>query len=222
MSLMLTWDDRKYQHGLDRGVLYIPGRPPTPWNGLLSVDEGSEPGATEVYYRDGDPYLADVEASDFSATVSAMFFPEAFSECLGMPQVIDGLYIDSQKPKRFGMCYRTLIGQGGSDDPFGYQIHLIYNAMASIGARNRQSISEESELTNFTFDLACTPVRITGFRPSAHFVIDTRTMSSDNVRSMEGALYANVEESWPLPTIPELVDIVGGPDIVTPFVERYL
>lgn len=225
MNLMITWDalnERQYQYGLDRGVLYIPGKPPTPWNGLLSVDEGSAPGDTEVMYRDGVPYLADVDASDFSAKITAMFYPDEFSECLGMPQMIDGFYIDNQKPKRFNLSYRTLIGSGGTDDPFGYQIHLIYNAVPSIGSRSRRTMGSEIETTDFTFDLACTPVRVGGFRPSSHFVIDTRTMDADQVRAMEGALYAKTEQEWPIPTVAELIMIINRPDVVTPFVERFL
>lgn len=222
---MITWDDlneRNYQRGLDRGVLYIPGHPPTPWNGLLSVDEGSEAGAKSVMYRDGVAYLADVDASDFAASVTALFFPDVFSVCLGMPQIIDGFYIDNQKPKRFDMSYRTLIGNGSVGDEFGYQIHLIYNAIPSIGTRSRKTIGDDTSMTEFVIDLACTPVRVPGFRPSAHYVIDTRTMSPEDVRSMEGALYADVEEDWPIPTVPELINIVGKADIVTPLVERFL
>lgn len=192
----LTWDDpnsRHFEHGLDRGVLYLRDRDPIPWNGLKSLDEGGE-GSTAMYYRDGIVYLADAEPGDFKAQLKTIMFPPEFGECLGYPEVTDGLFLDNQKPKRFDFCYRSLVGSGTEGDMFGYQIHLVYNVMASIGTRSRKTLGGDAEPVEFSFDLVCTPVKLAGYRPTAHFVIDTRDMSKSVIAEIEGILYGHDED----------------------------
>lgn len=214
---MLTWDDptaRYYEHSLDRGVLYIPGKDPVPWNGLTGFDEG-EGGVTSVLYRDGVVYLGDVDASDFSGKVTSAFFPDVFHECLGIPEVTDGLYLDNQKPKRFNFSYRSLIGSGTKGDMFGYQIHLVYNAMASINTRSRKTMGPTPELLEFGFDIVCTPVKLTGYRPTAHIIIDTRNMSQSTITQLENILYGVGVVPGRMPDPQELFDLMNFGDAIT-------
>jgi hypothetical protein len=213
---MLTWDkpnERYYEHGLDRGVLYITGKDPIPWNGITGFDEGAS-GTTSMLYRDGVIYLSDADASDFSGKINALFFPDAFHECLGMPEVADGMYVDNQKPKRFGFSYRSLIGNGGSDDLFGYQIHLVYNAMASISSRSRKTIGSTSEAVDFAFDIVCTPVKLAGYRPTAHYIIDTRNMSPGRIIELENMIYGDGTTPGSLPDPNDLYDLMFYGDVI--------
>jgi len=190
--LGLQWnriDERYFEHGLDRGVLYLTGQDPKVWNGLVSFDEDDEGGETSMLYRDGIVFLADVEASDFKGKLSAMFFPEEFRECVGFAKPADGFYVANQKPKRFGFSYRTLVGSGLAGDRFGYQIHLVYNAMASIGSRNRRTADPQKQLVDFTFDIVCTPIKLQGYRPTAHYIIDTRNLAPAKLQLLEEILY---------------------------------
>lgn len=187
----LVWDktdERYYEHGLDRGVLYPSFGNPVPWNGLIGFDE-SGGGETSMLYRDGVVYLADVDASDFSGKLDALFFPDEFRACLGMPEVAPGMFVDNQKPKRFGFSYRTLVGSGLAGDMFGYQIHLVYNAMASVGSRRRESMGSKSDPLAFSFDIVCTPVKLQGYRPTAHYILDTRSMNPAVLIELEKILY---------------------------------
>ncbi len=215
--MRVTWGDpaqRYYEHGLDRGVLYIPGRDPLPWNGLTSFDEGG--GTTSsMLYRDGVVYLADVEAGDFSGKMSALFYPDEFHECLGMPEATDGLYVDNQKPKPFGLSYRTLIGNGGDEDPFGFQIHLVYGCMASLAPLSRQSMGASSTPVAMNFDIVCTPVKLPGYRPTAHYIIDTRNMSPSRVLELETILYGDDLTAGEMPTPTELFDLMNFGDAIT-------
>ena len=200
---MLDWDDpdkRYYSHGLDRGALYIPGRPPLPWNGLQGFDENTN-STTAMYYRDGVIYLADAEAGDFSGQISAIFYPQEFGECIGIPEATDGFFVDGQKPNPFCISYRTLVGSGSRGDMFGYQIHLVYGCMATIGTRSRKSLSNTPEPTIFTFDVVCTPVKLPGFRPAAHYVIDTRGMDQSKIDELEALLYDGIVGHLPDPLI---------------------
>lgn len=213
---MLIWDppnERYYEHGLDRGVLYIPELDPITWNGLTGFEEGSS-GQTSLLYRDGVVYLADADASDFSGKMSAMFFPSEFGRCIGIPEVTDGFFVDNQKPKRFGLSYRSLIGSGGLDDMFRYQIHLVYNCMASVGPRSRQTIGKDTSPVNFDFDIVATPVKLPGYRPTAHYIIDTRNMSPATVTELENILYGDGVTPGELPSPQVLFDLMNFGDTI--------
>lgn len=208
---MLAWDaptQRYFHHGVDRGVIYISGENPVVWNGLISVDEQGG-GGSEILYRDGRIILADIDASDFEASVTAFFFPDEFSKCLGMPEAAENLYIDNQKPKRFGMSYRSLIGSGVTGDMFGYQIHLVYNCLASMGRRQRKTLSDNPEPMTFDFGIVCTPIKLAGFRPTAHYILDTRGMNLGQREDLEGILYGEGAVVGRLPTSTELFELMN-------------
>lgn len=214
---MITWDnidERYFQHGVDRGVLYPSGVDPVPWNGITGVDEAGN-GSTSVSYIDGMIYLADSDASDYSGKLTAFFYPDAFAVCIGQPQIADGLIIDNQKPKRFSLSYRSLIGSGTEGDMFGYQIHLIYNAMASLDGYSRQSLNNTPTPLEFSFNLVATPVRLPGFRPSAHYIIDTRRLDPDTIAELEGILYGSGVTAGRLPAPIELYELLTfGPEVI--------
>lgn len=214
---VVTWednDDRYYQHGVDRGVLYPSTGGPVPWKGITGFDESSD-SSSAIYYIDGRIYLADVDPGDFQGSLTAYFWPDEFATCLGIPEATDGLYVDNQKPKRFGFTYRSLIGSGTTGDMFGYQIHLVYNAVAQLGTRSRKTINQSPTPMDFTFDLVCTPVALPGFRPSAHYIIDTRHIDDATIAQLEGILYGTAEENPRLPTPTELYDLLNFGSAIT-------
>lgn len=226
MVAAITWDaleERYYQTGVDRGVLYPDGKDPVPFNGLTGADElGSA--KSSILYRDGKVYLADMDPGDYEGSLYAFMWPESFSECLGIPEATDGLYVDNQKPKRFSLSYRSLIGSGTEGDLFGYQIHLIYNAFASIGARNRKTVNNTPAPMEFTFGLVATPVQLPGYRPSAHYIIDTRHLDAATIQSLEEILYGDGVSEARMPTPTELFDLLnfGSSITFTTFVDPSL
>lgn len=218
-SGVIDWDvmtDRYFQHGLDRGVLYPDGENPVPWNGLTGLTESGN-GSSTLYYIDGHIYLADVDPTDFSASLTAFLYPDAFARCIGMPQVAEGLFMDNQKPKRFGLSYRNLVGSGVEGDLFGYQIHLIYKAMASIGTKQRKTLTNDPDILQMSFDIVATPVKVSGFRPTAHFVIDTRYLTPETVTNLETILYGVGGVPGQLPEPQDLFDMLNfgeGIDVI--------
>lgn len=209
---MLTWDEpdkRYYEHGLDRGVAYPDGEAGIPWNGFTGFDE-SQSGETAMYYRDGIVYMADADASDFTGKLTAIFWPEAFGRCIGITEATDGLWVDNQKPQRFGLSYRSLVGSGTEGDMFGYKIHIVYNCMATIGTRSRKTLGDSPVPVEFNFDIVCTPVKLPGYRPTAHYIIDTRGMSPSVITQLENILY----EEARLPTPTEMFDLMNFGDAI--------
>lgn len=214
MAFAIEWDaaDERYYHtGCDRGVLYCPDA--VPWNGLIGTSESGS-GERTMLYRDGHIYYTDVDPGDYEGTVSAFFWPDAFSECLGIPEIAPGLYADNQKPKPFGLSYRTLVGSGLTGDMFGYQIHMIYNATAALGSRSHETLTDQPNLEKFGFDIVATPVKVPGFRPTAHYILDTRGMSSETLASLEDILYGGGEDDPRLPNPKELYDLLKFGDSI--------
>lgn len=185
-----------------------------PWNGITGFDESGN-GDSSIHYIDGRVYLADVDPTDFSGKLTAYSWPDQFSEALGFPEAADGLYVDNQKPKQFDFSYRSLIGSGSTGDMFGYQIHLVYKAMASFSGRSRKTINNNSDPIDFGFDLVCTPVALPQYRPSAHYVIDTRHLAKATVDQLEGILYGDATHAPRMPTPTELFDILNFGDAIT-------
>jgi len=213
LQVVVKWDDpdkRLYQTGCDRGAIYFDDGRAVAWNGITGVDETGT-GTSSVLYRDGNIYYSDIEPSDFTATVKAFFWPDEFGACLGIPEITDGLYVDNQKPRKFNFTYRNLVGSGGKGDRFGYQIHLVYNALANLGTRTRKTRTNQVTLDEFTFDIIATPVKMPGLRPSAHYIIDTRTMDKPTIAELESILYMEGR----LPDPQELYDLMNFGDAIT-------
>lgn len=212
--MKVTWgdpNDRYFHHGVDRGVLYAATT--VAWNGITGLTEAGN-GAATMYYIDGQVYLADVDPTDFSGSLTAYSFPNEFGRCVGMPEVAEGLVADNQKPQQFGLSYRSLVGSGLEGDMFGYQIHLLYKAMASIGSRERKTINNSPQPIEFTFDIVATPVKMPGLRPTAHYVIDTRHLDPDTIRDLEDMLYGTATTEGALPDPTTLFEMLNfGPDI---------
>lgn len=206
-------DERYYQTGVDRGVLYL-DETAVPWNGITGVTENGQ-GASTVLYRDGVIYYADVEPGDFTGSLTAFFWPDEFSEALGMPEVAPGLQIDYQVPQPFSLSYRSLVGSGTSGDMFGYQIHLVYNAIASIGSRTRKTLTNQPEINEFSFELCAVPVYLPGFRPSAHFIIDTRNLAPGVLEVLETILYGTVDTPPRMPSPLEMYDMLNFGSAIT-------
>jgi len=99
---------------------------------------------------------------------------------------------------------------------FGYQIHLVYNCMASIKQRQRRTIGSDVAPVEFNFDVVCTPVKLTGYRPTAHYAIDTRNLSPSVVTEIETILYGTTDGITPgrMPTPIELYELMNFGDAI--------
>lgn len=214
----VDWDadhDRYFHQGVDRGVLYPRNANPVPWLGITGVEEASDSSAS-VLYRDGVIFYSSVDPGDYSGRLTTYWYPDEFAECAGIPAAAEGFHVDNQRPKSFNLSYRSLIGSGLTGDMFGYQIHLIYNATAQIGTRTRSTLTPEgTEIDELSFDLVCTPVQLPGFRPSAHYIIDTRTLSVERIAELEDILYGDGIYAGRLPAPETLFDIMKfGDEII--------
>jgi hypothetical protein len=202
-----TVGERYYETGLDRGVLYVGANPGVPWIGLVSVNENSSGGEAKMYYIDGLKYLQYSASEEFEATVNAYSHPQEFAPCDGSVAIQNGLFATQQPRVPFGMSYRTRVGNDTQGPEHAYKIHLVYNALAEPAQRNNSSMGESVVPTLLSWPIVTMAPSMTGVKPTAHLVIDSRLTSPEVLEAVENVLYGDESSSAELPTFEELVAI---------------
>jgi hypothetical protein len=208
----LTWDSlsaNEYQLGVDRGVLYpsLPSAPGVSWNGLISVDEDNVGGETNPYYHDGYKFIEAVMTSDFSATLQAYTYPPEFLPCMGQVEIVPGFSLTGQYKQRFGLSYRTLIGD------IGYKLHIVYNVTATPSGSTFKTLGGSSaDPVELEWKLDAVPPAAGGFVPTAHFVINSLEANSNptdalKLVALENLLYGNASTAPALPPLAALLNM---------------
>lgn len=203
----LEWNTagtRFYEAGVDRGVLFIGDLPGIPWNGLTEVNESPSGGDATPFYLDGVKYLNTPAGEEFEATISAFTYPVEFAECDGTEEPRSGLFISQQRRRSFGFSYRTKIGNENTAS-FGHKIHIVYNALAEPTERSNQTLTDDTDPTDFSWKITTRPPSMLGYKPTSHVVIDSRSTDPAILALVEAALYGSDEESSRLPSWTELL-----------------
>jgi hypothetical protein len=174
--------ERLYEYGVDRGVLYISDEGVL-WPGLGSVEEQVVGGETSQLYYDGVKTLDLVAGEDFSLNVASYIYPDALDD--------GGI---------FGFSYRSKNGDG-------YKIHLVYNVVAVPGSKSWATSSGGTDLSDFSWTILTTPTDIPGVKPGAHLVVDSNTAPSEALEELENRLYGGDEFDARLPLPTEIVNL---------------
>ena len=193
----LVWDktgERYYETGVKNGVLYPIQSDGTyskgvAWNGLTAVTESPSGAENTPLYADDIKYLNLVSAEEFGATVEAYTYPDEFAECDGSASIANGVMIGQQARKIFGMSYKTTVGNDVDGNSHGYKLQLIYGATASPSEKAYATINDSPEAITFSWEIATTPVNVTGFKPTASLVIDSTKANPTKLASLEEILY---------------------------------
>lgn len=210
----ITWDEtseRRFEVGVDRGVLYEgPGsnQQGFAWPGLRSVDELTEEGSTP-YFIDGVKYLDIETLGDFQATIRAFTYPPVLDAYIGVSNQGNGLFIDDQTPQPFHFSYRTRVGNDVDGVEHGYKIHIIWNALLVPQAVVHNTLGADPELVEFAWDLVATPTPVTGFKPTAHLVLDSTQLDPALLSVFENALYGTEVSEAYLPSLEEFATAAG-------------
>ena len=205
----LVWDQsgqRIYETGVKMGVLYVQdasGAYPkgVAWNGLTAVNETPSGAEATPLYADDIKYLNLRSAEEFGATIEAYTYPEEFEQCDGSAEIAPGVKIGQQARNAFGLCYRTVVGNDIAGNDFGYKLHIIYGATAAPSEKAYATINDSPEAITFSWEVACTPVDVEGFKPTASLVIDSTKVDVEKLAALEEVLYGgeSKEASLPLP-----------------------
>jgi hypothetical protein len=205
----VTWGDpgtRFFETGVDRGVLYV-NNDGVAWTGITSISERASGGEPKPYYMDGIKYLNIAGSEEFEATLEAFAAPAEFGPCDGTQSINNGLFATQQPRKAFGLSYRTLIGNDVVGQNLGYKIHLVYNALAAPSEKQYTTYGESSDPSSLSWSLTTLPPSLTGMKPTAHFVIDSRTTPDGLLEAIEDILYGSPSADSRLPLVSELISM---------------
>ena len=210
----LVWDDigeRFYETGINHGVLYVVN-PQTgaygagvAWNGLISIAEKPSGAEPTPLYADNIKYLTLVSAEEFGATIEAYTYPDEFAECDGSHESSDGLFIGQQTRKKFGLVYKTLMGNDLAGNSLGYKLHIIYGALAAPSEKSYSTINDSPEAITFSWEITTSPVEITGFLPAAMLVIDSTKADPIQLAVLEETLFGTYLTDPTLPSPDEII-----------------
>ena len=208
--------DRRYETGIERGVLYLRDGGAVPWNGLISVAE-TRSREVKSYYLDGVKYLDHHVPGSYAASLSAFTYPDELETLLGTPQYAPGVFLHDQSAKSFHLSYRTLVGNDVEGTEYGYKLHIVYNVLAVSGDPTYTTMSDSPEAQAFDFNLTGTPATMFGIRPTSHISLDSRLIDSQLLSDLEKILYGAppaLEGDPPVlvandPYLPNIVDLLG-------------
>lgn len=186
----LIWDkvdERQYEFGVDRGVLYNSSHTDgVVWNGLVSVEEVRVGGDLVELRYDEIKYLDSITPWDFQAMITAFTMPVEFSSCLGVIEAGPGFFLTRQSRTSFGLSYRTKKSSGG------YKIHLLYNATVVLSADSATTVNDSVEPKQFQWTIDSKPNYTTEYRPTAHFVVDSDNVMPERLQILEDILYGSI------------------------------
>lgn len=207
---ILVWDKvkaRQYESGLDRGVLYLPDGSAVPWNGLISVIEKFNKESSPVYF-DGMKISDLKSVGDFSATMRAITYPDEFTELEGLGEIKRGVFVADQLPQSFGLCYRTQVGNDFEGSAVGYKIHILFNVTAIPTDKSYLSVTDTPSLTEFEWEITAVPEEVPGFRPTAHYIIDTADLDPWLLEDIEEMLYGSTRAEASLIPMSDLITFI--------------
>jgi len=189
----LNWykaHERIFDSGLSRGVFYSQNEFGVPWNGLVSVEEQSTEVDRKQRYVDGEKYGYSRSPGSFSAKIEAYTYPDEFEE-----------------GSIFGLSYRVEQGDW-------YQIHLIYNAIATSSEIIYATLKDSVDALLFRWSVSTTPVQLLGATASAHIFVDSNTIYDWALTDLEDILYGTPSQDARFPSLEEVVQLVEDASIV--------
>lgn len=225
----IVWGEsrqRTYEIGLDRGVLFPEEGPGVVWTGLTRIEEINANRTVDEEYFDGKKFRNTVSSSEFQARLSAYSAPKEFMACDGYLKLASGFYAGNQRRKKFGLSYRTLIGNATIGEDYGYRIHVVYNAVAIPDQKNHATMIDSTEPVLNSWTLKTIPYyrldyawfkssdgvelepRGSVYRPVSHLVIDSTSVSPQDLALLEKLLYGTETTEPQLPAPIEMVELI--------------
>jgi hypothetical protein len=196
---------RYFEAGIDRGVLYVENNPGVPWIGLVNFNQQQSGGESSPRYLDGIKISNRSSPEEFEGTLEAYTYPVEFERCDGTYRADNGLRITQQRRRSFNMVYRSKIGNEVVGLDRAYKLHLMYNLKAEPSDRGYRTLIDQTEPLMFNWKLTSRAIPIEGFRPSAHFIVDSRDIPAELLTQLEDLLYGTETTDASIPTPGELL-----------------
>lgn len=213
----IVWDnvgERFYETGVKNGVLYVYDKGAytkgVAWNGLTAVTESPSGAEATALYADDVKYLNLMSNEEFGGTIEAYTYPDEFKACNGEAELVKGVVIGAQSRKTFGFCYRTTLGNDTDGNDYGYKLHIVYGALASVSERAYATINDSPEAITFSWEFTTTPVAVDGHKPTSIVTIDSTKVDADKLAALEAVLYGSESEEPTLPLPAQIITIMNG------------
>lgn len=180
------------------------------WDGFTGVDsEGAEEAAS--FYVNGRPFLYLPKPKEYEGSIRAYTYPDEFEPMMGIVEATDGMFLDSQVSESFDLSYRTIVEKSSR---VGYKLHLVYNAIVVPQSVAFEALSDSINPIEFSWDIKAVPVRVGGYRSTAHIVIDTTEITMSRLEQIETLLYGTNASDPVMPSPRVIFDILSSGDTI--------
>lgn len=205
----LKWDqdtERLYEGGVDMCALFVMGHNGygvgVPWNGLTKIEEKPTGAEITKKYANNKVYAQLQSAEEYEATIEAFTFPNEFYACNGMKAVTAGVFAHQQNRAKFGLVYRSLIGNDTEGFDHGYKYHVVYGALAKPSSQSHDTEDDDTDIDPMSWDISASAPSdtVTGFKPTATFTIDSTVVDSAALTEFENLVYGTDPTTGETPT----------------------
>lgn len=215
MAGKLVWDqsgERLYETGVSQCALYpmTAGAYPkgVAWNGITAITESPSGAEPTAMYADNIKYLDIVSTETYAATIEAYMYPDEFKSCNGESEIADGVVIGQQNRQKFGLCYKTILGNDTDGEDYGYELHLVYGGLAAPAEEAHNSVNESPEGMTMSWSVSTTPVEVPGKKPTATVTFNSVKVGEKVMKAIEDVVYGSTDKDARLPLPSELIELI--------------
>ena len=216
MAGKLVWDqsgERLYETGVSQCALYpmVSGAYPkgVAWNGITAITESPSGAESTPMYADNIKYLDIVSTETYAATIEAYMYPDEFKPCNGESEIADGVVIGQQNRQKFGLCYKTILGNDTYGEDYGYELHLVYGGLAAPAEEAHNSKNESPEGMTMSWSVSTTPVEVPGKKPTATVTFNSVKVGEKVMKAIEDVVYGSSAAEARLPLPSELIELIS-------------
>ena len=214
-SKKLVWNEsgkKLFETGVSECALYVMNSGAygegVAWEGVTKVSEAPSGAEPTKLYAGNTVYATLMSKEEYGATIETYMYPDEFKVCNGEAAVAKGVSIGQQERSMFGMVYKTLIGSDTDGNDHGYKLHIVYGCVVKPSSKDHETVNDSPSASTMSFEIATTPVNITGKKPTATLEIDSTTADKTCLEALEAKLFGTETEAPTLLTPDEIVTIM--------------
>lgn len=219
----MQWDqdtERVYEGGVDKVALFVMGpngyKPGVPWNGFTKLEEKPTGADIKKKYANNKIYAQLQSAEEYEATLEAFTCPREFYECNGKKEMARGVYANQQNRSKFGLVYRSLIGNDTQGYDYGYEYHIVYGCLAKPSNQTHETEDDDKDIDPLSWDISAEApsTKLNGMKTPATITIDSRTVDAAELKAFENLVYGTDATTGETPT--------AGTEPTMPTIDRLL